>query len=203
MEPSVQATGKSLSDAAMADLFIRIREGDASALIGLYEGTSHLVFGLIIRILGEGASAEEVLLDVYTNVWKQSSSFDPRVAPLPQLIAVARNTALARSHWSKINTQKAERSGPGAAAAPTVAPEQQKLARSRLDSVTPAERELLEKAYYSGLSCTELAAQAGKPLGAVKSQLRTGLSKLTESLARKAGSVTAAAVTAEGGKIEA
>jgi RNA polymerase sigma-70 factor, ECF subfamily len=61
-----------------------------------------------------------------------------------------------------------------------VAPEQQKLARDAMASLAPVQREILEKTFYSGLSCSEIAAQEGKPVGAVTAHARLGLSKLDE-----------------------
>ena len=62
----------------------------------------------------------------------------------------------------------------------TVAPDRQELARNTLGSLVPAQQEILGWAYYSGLSCSEIAAQIGKPVGAVKTHARLGLNKLSD-----------------------
>jgi RNA polymerase sigma-70 factor (ECF subfamily) len=64
----------------------------------------------------------------------------------------------------------------------TVAPEQQKLACVSIGALDPAQREVLDWAYYSGLSCDEIAAQLGQPLGAVKTRIRMGMSRIIDLL---------------------
>ena len=160
----------------------RIAGGDKSSLAILYDRTSRLLFGLVVRILGDGASAEEALLDIYTHVWKHSASYDSRRRPLEWLTTIARDRALARLHWSSPDKRRQGHSAGSPRPTLTVAPDQQKLARLSMESLAPAQREILEWAYYSGLSCGEIAAQTGKPLGAVKTHVRQGLSKLGELL---------------------
>jgi RNA polymerase sigma-70 factor (ECF subfamily) len=191
-----------LNNESISALIRRIDGGDSSALMTLYDGTSPLVFGLVLKIVGEIPSAEETLLDVYTHVWKQSASRDQGVSPLQWLLIIARDNALARLDWSKRDKSKREAVRPASDSLLTVAPEQQKLARSRLASIAFTEREVVEWAYYSGLSCTEIAAQIGKPLGAVKTHIRMGLSKLTESFSQSSGRDINAGM-ATGGQIEA
>ena len=163
-------------------LIRKIEAGDKSSLIALYDATSRLVFGLTLKILGDRALAEETLLDVFTRIWKQSIGYEPQVPPLDWVVALARTSAVARLHWSKRDSRKPESTADSVASPMTVAPEQQKTARSSLDSLAPAHRELLEQAYFGGMSCNEMAVQAGKPLGAVKSQIRIGLGELGERL---------------------
>jgi RNA polymerase sigma-70 factor, ECF subfamily len=178
----VQASrGPALSNETIARLIRKIENGDSSALLAFYESTSRLIFGLILRIVGERASAEEILLDVYTQVWKQEESDISAMAPMDWLIALARTKALAKLQWNKRDNRKQEASGE-ADPAMTVAPEFQRDARSALESMPSVQRELLEWAYYGGMSCREMAAQIGKPLGAVKSHIRAGLGRLEENL---------------------
>ena len=183
LEQEIQADGATpLSSEEALALIKKIEGGDKSALSALYDGTSRLLFGLVLRILGDRALAEETLLDVYTHVWRQPASYDPRLQPLEWLIMIARARAVAKIHWSKPDKGKQQRSPGSSGSAMTVAPEQQKLARAAVDSLVSTQREILELAYCSGLSCSEIAAQAGKPFGAVKTHARLGLSKLIELL---------------------
>lgn len=168
-----------LNDETLVALIAKIEAGDSSALITLYDATNRLLFGIIMRILGERTLAEETLLDVYTQIWRSAPS-DPGLPPLERLLTLARASAVARLYWSKRNSRKQETEADAAASVMTVAPEQQKTARSSLDALAPAQRELLEWAYYGGMSCAAIAAQAGKPLGAVKSHIRIGLSEFGE-----------------------
>jgi RNA polymerase sigma-70 factor, ECF subfamily len=190
-----------LSNDRIRRLIKRIEGGDSSALIALYDGTSRLVFGLIVRVLKDRTAAEETLLDVYTQVWKQSS-FGPEVPALDWLIGIARESAAARLNWGQRDKTKREIPAESIDSAMTVSPERQELARSSLSSIPGLQKELLERAYYGGMSCAEMAAQIGKPLGAVKTHLRLGLSTLSDSIRQEAGPKMKAG-TATGGDIEA
>ncbi len=166
-----------------AHLIKKISSGARSALIALYEKTNPLIFGIICRIVGEQASAEEVLLDAYTEIWKQSGSYDAgNFLPLEWMINIARSRAIARLHWGK--TERKQRGFPEGTEEPqmTVAPEQQKLACVSIGALDPAQRKVLDWAYFSGLSCEEIAAQLGQPLGAVKAHIRTGMGRIIELL---------------------
>jgi len=113
-------------------------------------------------------------------VWKKSEIYDPKILPLEWLLTLARARAVARVNWHKKSSKKRELSIGHRELTATVAPEQQQLVRSAIDSLVPAQREILYWNYYSGLSCSEIAAQIGKPIGAVKTHARLGLIKLTE-----------------------
>ncbi len=128
------------------------------------------------------AAAEEVLLDVYTSVWKQAALYNPKMlTPLEWLIMVARSRAIIHLHWGKQykRNHRLPQSG-GAEPEMSVEPERQKLVRDSIASLVPVQREILDWAFYSGLSCSEIAAQAGKPVGAIRTHARLGLSKLDE-----------------------
>ena len=85
MDQQNQAVDKiEFDNAALSALIKKIGEGDSTAFTTLYDGTSSLIFGLLLRILTERATAEEALLDVYTRIWKESGSYDPKdFMPLP------------------------------------------------------------------------------------------------------------------------
>ena len=183
MEKEIQVNGGfSLSNEAAVALIRKIHDGDKSSLAILYDRTSPLLFGLILKVLENRALAEETLLDAYTHIWKQAASYDPRLLPLEWLTMVARDCAIAKLHWSKQSRIKREFLAVNADFAVTVAPEQQKLVRSSIESLAPVQREILDWVYYSGLSCGEIAAQMGKPLGAIKTHARLGLGKLSDMI---------------------
>ena len=168
------------SETAIA-LIKKIQDGNLSAFMVLYDRTSPLLFGLILKILGDRTSAEETLLDVYTQIWKQAHVYNPDISPLHWLTTLAHNSAMARLHLTKREPARQDPSFPGGALETTVAPVLQKVARASLESVPTAQRELLENAYYGGLCSSEIAAQIGKPVGAVRALLRLGLSRISES----------------------
>ncbi len=172
-------------------LIKRVADGDQSALASLYDKCNRLVFGLILRILNDRSAAEEVLLDVFTQVWRQAAQYDrKRGAPLAWMMTIARSRAIDRFRSGRYDQQNREdieaigevRSEFLSPEEATAISERQKLVRSALDSLTAEQREVIELAYFSGLSHSEIALQLGQPLGTVKTRVRLGRMKLRESL---------------------
>jgi RNA polymerase sigma-70 factor (ECF subfamily) len=165
--------------------------GDESALSQLYDETSRLIFGLTLRILGDAATAEEVLLDVYCQVWRQAASYSSeRGAPLAWLMTIARSRAIDRLRAGRQDQQRKEPldsvgNHPAASENPEeagVISERRVLVRSALAALAPEQREVIELAYYAGLSHSEIAAKLGQPLGTVKTRTRLGMIRLREKL---------------------
>ncbi len=178
-------------DQELTALVQQVAEGDQSALATLYDTTNRLLYGLILRVLNDASSAEEVLLDVYTQVWRQAASYDTsRGAPLAWLTTIARSRAIdrLRSGWQdQRRKEPLESLGDAVAdtASPeemTVASERQRFVRAALNALSPEQREVIELAYYSGLSHSEIAAKLNQPLGTVKTRTRLGMIKLREAL---------------------
>jgi len=175
-------SGFPLSGETALSLIKKMESGDKAAMAILYDKTSSLLFGLVVRILGNKAQAEEALLDIYTHIWKEAASYNPEFSVMEWLLMVARSRAIARLHWDKRIKRERKFSTEYANSVMTVSPEQQELIRSSLKSLVPTQQEILEWTYCSGLSCTEIAAQIGKPVGAVRTHTRLGLSKLSEMI---------------------
>ena len=178
-------------DQEMSALVGQIAHGDQAALATLYDTTNRLVFGLILRVLSETGAAEEVLLDVYTQVWRQAATYDiQRGSPLAWLTTIARSRAIdrLRSGWQTQQRQESldvvtDRETVAASPEETTAlSERQRLVKQALAQLSPEQREVIELAYYSGLSHTEIAAKLGQPLGTVKTRTRLGMLKLREAL---------------------
>jgi RNA polymerase sigma-70 factor (ECF subfamily) len=172
-------------------LIKKVADGDQSAVATLYDSTNRLVFGLILRIVADRSTAEEVLLDVYTQVWRQASSYDTaRGAPLAWIMTIARSRAIDRLRSGKHDQQGKESLDTiSEVTATTVNPEEatvnserQRFVRSALDSLSPEQREVIELAYFSGLSHSEIALRLGHPLGTVKTRTRLGMMKLRDLL---------------------
>jgi RNA polymerase sigma-70 factor, ECF subfamily len=178
-------------DQDWAALIAQMAGGDEAALGTFYDTTSRLTFGLVLRILGDRSAAEEVLIDVYTQVWRQAAAYDrSRGTPLAWLTTIARSRALdrLRSGWQEqqrrqpldeLHDMAARAASPEDAAA---ASEHQRLVQSALAALSPEQRQVIELAYYSGLSHSEIAAHLNQPLGTVKTRTRLGLLKLREAL---------------------
>src|SRR5918992_1280993 len=97
-----------------------VAEGDEQALASLYDATSRTVYGLLLRILSDPSSAEEVLLDVYAQVWRQAASYCPeRGRPLAWLTTIARSRAIDRlrrgrqEHQANVPLEEASRAARG------------------------------------------------------------------------------------------
>lgn len=177
-------------DNDLMTLLMKVAEGDQSAFTTFYEVTSKSVFGLLLRILNDRASAEEVLLDVYTQAWRQARNYDNRRGtPIAWLTTIARSRAIdrLRSGRHDQNKEDLDQAGELSAQAPSpeensVLAERQKIVRKAIDSLTPEQKEVIELAYYSGLSHTEIATKLGHPLGTVKTRTRLAMIKMREML---------------------
>jgi RNA polymerase sigma-70 factor (ECF subfamily) len=178
-------------DQDLVSLVELVATGDQSALATLYDATNRLIYSLILRVLSDVSSAEEVLVDVYTQVWRQAASYDAnRGAPLAWMATIARSRAIdrLRSGWQDQRRKEPLEvlgDAPANAASPeetTAASERQRFVREALNLLTPEQREVIELAYYSGLSHSEIAEKLKQPLGTVKTRTRLGMMKLREAL---------------------
>jgi RNA polymerase sigma-70 factor (ECF subfamily) len=171
----------------------RLAARDPNALGELYDTTSRLVFGLVYRIVGDHASAEEVTLDVYLQVWRQAEKYDPsRASFVSWLMLLARSRALdyLRSKPGRARRQEQEldpREHEGQAESAT--PDQDAWAADRRQAITAALRQLdegrrvaIELAFYEGCSHSEIADRLNLPLGTVKTRIRAGMQQLREQL---------------------
>lgn len=167
-----------------------IAAGDQIALRTLYEQTHRIVFTLIMRIINNCETAEEVTLDVFHDVWRRASSYDPADGPVVGWIMnQARSRAIDR--WRFEHRKKRVDGGLDAPLSATSwcdpqqacqLEEQSRLLRNALQVLTPEERQLIEAAFFSELTYKEVAATLNQPLGTVKTRIRSGLDKLRQSL---------------------
>ena len=180
-----------IQDRELVGLLARTAQGDEAALGALYDLTSAQVYGLALRVLHDHATAEEVTLDVYMQVWQQASKFDQsRGKPIVWLTMLTRSRAIdrLRSGHSERERQEAlevaDETGDAESdpEASTVQSEQRVLVQQALASLTPEQREAIELAYFEGLSQSEIAAKIGQPLGTVKTRIRLGMIRLRNIL---------------------
>ena len=191
VEPEIGTSASRELEALWNQCINRVAQGDAEALGRLYDGTHPLVYGLALRILSDVSDAEEVALDVYTQVWKTARRFDPHRGTVSAwLVTLARSRAIDRLRSGATRRQREETltekpEAPAATASPEEASllgQQQRLVRAALAALAPEQREAIELAFFSGLSHSELAAKLGQPLGTVKTRIRLGMIKLRELL---------------------
>jgi RNA polymerase sigma-70 factor (ECF subfamily) len=172
-------------------LLERLAGGDQSALATLYDATSRLVYGLALRILGDPADAEEVTLDVYTQAWRQVGRYDAsRGDALTWLLTLTRSRAIDRLR-SRAGSRKREQALDTAAELATEGPdpesqsayaERARRVRGALSVLSPEQRQVIELAYFEGLTHVEIAERIAQPLGTAKSRIRLGMAKLRDAL---------------------
>jgi RNA polymerase sigma-70 factor (ECF subfamily) len=170
-------------------LIRQIAQGDQQALGTFYDATSALVYGLALRVLGDMATAEEVTLDVYTQVWRQATSYSPkRGTPAAWLFMLTRSRAIDRL---RSGAQEQRRFASFDAETPTavstpeessVVAERRRFVQEAFAALVPEQREVIELVYFSGLSHREIAPKLGLPLGTVKTRIRLGMMKLRDLL---------------------
>lgn len=168
-----------------------IAAGDQRALSDLYDRTSPRVYGLALRILGEVAAAQDVVIEVYAQAWTQAGSYDAqRGSVLAWLLTRTRSRAidLLRSRNRTIGrTAPYEQASKLPAETPdpeetSLAAERRRIVQQALEGLQPEQRRVIELAYFCGLSHSEIAAKLDQPLGTVKTRVRTGMIRLRESL---------------------
>jgi RNA polymerase sigma-70 factor (ECF subfamily) len=169
-----------------------IAAGDQRALHALYERTHRLVFTLIVRITNNRETAEELTLDVFHDVWRRASTYNAAGGPVVGWIMnQARSRAIDRLRFE----QRKKRVNHGSDDPPPVTAgsdphevldlrEQGRLLRDALTALIPAERHVIETAFFSELTYHEVAAQLNQPVGTVKTRIRSGLAKLRQALAK-------------------
>ena len=174
-----------------AELVRRIAAGDAAALSELYDASSRYVYGICLRVLRDSADAEEVTLDVYTQAWRQAARFDAdRGEPLAWLLMLARSRAIDRLRArGGVRRHEEDLEKVRDFASTLIDPESGSALAQRASTVRaalaglPAEqREVIELAYFQGLTHTEIAEKLSQPLGTAKSRIRLALQRLRQSL---------------------
>jgi RNA polymerase sigma-70 factor, ECF subfamily len=169
------------------ELIRRMARGDRSGLEGLYDRYGQLVFNLVVRIVRSRSDAEEVLQEVFLQAWRSAARFDPsRGSPEAWLIMMARSRAIDALRAAPKRLEPEPPSEPsGAASDPVWALDARVVAAKALQDLPSAQREVLELAFYEGLSQVEIATRTGTPLGTVKSRTRMALERLRQTFAVK------------------
>jgi RNA polymerase sigma-70 factor (ECF subfamily) len=158
-----------------------------------YDRYAAIVLSLAGRILGQQAAAEAVVLDVFREVWRTAARYDPaRSAPDTWLFTLARMRALEARHAAGREGRQVEGARSPAVGAP-VASDREMPARTRvmtaLAGLAQDQRQVLEMAYYDGLTQTGIATRLGLPLNTVKTWLYRGLDQLQNQLVRQGWTV--------------
>jgi RNA polymerase sigma-70 factor (ECF subfamily) len=174
-----------LSDEA---LIAHVARGDTLALEQLYSRYSRVIYGLALRMLGGAEQAEDVVQETFWRVWRRAGTFQSGSGQFaPWLFGIARNLCI-----DELRRRRARPvTGPGEddtlLAIPDTQPamddltwdaERRRLITSALSELPPDQRQVIELAYFAGLSQREIAEHLSNPLGTVKTRVRLALQKL-------------------------
>jgi RNA polymerase sigma factor (sigma-70 family) len=199
VKPAADWTERSLD---LSRLLARAGLGDRAAFATLYERTSSHLFAVVLRINRDRAQAEDILQEVYVNVWRAARSFDAAQSqPLTWLTSIARNRAI--DSLRRVQTQPQMQTQGGAASAidgedenvyDTVADaspgpldllsraSEARVLDQCMERLTALQRQSVALAFFHGLSHAEVAAHLRQPLGTVKSWVRRALMTLKTCL---------------------
>lgn len=179
-----------VTEAHWVNIVRSIAAGDQVALHSLYQQTYWLVFTLILRITNNRETAEEVTLDVYHDVWRRASGFNPAGGSvIGWIMNQARSRAIDRLRFEqrkkRINgypddplTRVPDRDPQEACQLE----EQSRMLRHAMEVLTAEERQVIETAFFSEMTYQEAASKLNQPVGTVKTRIRSGLTKLRQAL---------------------
>lgn len=175
-----------------AALVRRLLHKDVGAFEQLYDRHSRAVYSLVLRILQQAGTAEEVVQDVFLQLWRNAERYDASRGPfVPWLLTLARNRALdtlrLKSERQRRREEQTDELPPVVAPPPEFEKQiddkrRAEQARTLMSFLNPQQRKAIELAYFEGLSHSEIAEAIKEPLGTVKSWIRSGLLRLKEGL---------------------
>lgn len=179
---------------ALADLLARVAIGDQRAFAELYRLTSPHLYAVAVRIVRNGAIAEEILQEALVSIWHHAGTYDmAKSQPITWLTSVVRNRCLDRLRRRELDTEPLAHGDDDARAweppaeGPSpidmlVASADARALRGCIDALDPGPRQAIALAFFHGMSHAELSAHLREPLGTVKSWVRRALATLRRCL---------------------
>jgi RNA polymerase sigma-70 factor, ECF subfamily len=172
---------------------VRLAAGDDHALTEAFDALASSVYGSALRVLGDNSAAQDVVQDVFVELWAHPGRYDPAAGTLrTYLIVLARHRAVdvVRSELRRVARQeRSYRVTPASPAASVgdvvLAAETASLVRAAVQLLPASQRQVVELAYFEGLTCREVVRAVGIPEGTAKSRLRLALVKLEDMLDRE------------------
>ena len=175
-------------------LMTLVVQGDRTAVGALYDRHARAAFGFVFRMLQERARAEEVIQEVFLNVWLKAASFRPQKGKfITWLMTMAHNRAVDELRRTRRDRERLDQvklltladtgTAEGNPAQGAQQAEEATVVRVALKGLPPAQRQVIELAYYQGLTQSEIAGHLQHPLGTVKTRMRLGMQKLRAALA--------------------
>ena len=172
------AVTDSIALTADLELVTAVRAGDQGAMAALYDRYSSIVYSVALRVLQDAGSAEDVLQDIFMQLWRNPGAFDSSRGSLAAWLAViTRNRSIdaLRRRRPESNIEDVVVSVEADLASEAERSRAMGKVRSVLEAMPAAQRSALEMAYFEGLTHSEIAAKTGEPLGTIKTRIRTGL----------------------------
>lgn len=167
----------------------RMMAGDEAALSAVYDRYSGMLFAMLVRILRDTSAAEEILQDLFLQLWRNPARFDASRGALPSwLLVIGRNRAISRLRSRERREIAEDGEGFSMDSLPSPGNMEDEASRTQLmDRLRTAmaglpreQREAVELAYFEGMTQTEIAERTGSPLGTVKSRVRAGMQYLKQ-----------------------
>ena len=172
------------------DLLVRLQKRDPQALAELYDRYGKMVYGLILRVVSDTGTAEDLVQETFLRVWNRAQGFDSEKGAVgPWLMAVARNRAIdylrsqGRRIQSSVEFNETEHPSLFANLQTEILQfDVIKRMKTALEHLDAKQRKAIELAYFEGMSQTKTAEHMGQPLGTVKTWVRKALQQLREEL---------------------
>jgi RNA polymerase sigma-70 factor, ECF subfamily len=174
------------------ELLRRIGDGDRSAFGSFYDQYSGLLFSVAVKILNDAKEAEDVLQEVFMQIWNKADAYDPLLGkPASWAVTLTRNKAIDRIRASNRRSKLLEQATVEANVAADHFPsaneklhgrENAQMIRSVVAALPLDQRRAIEMAFFSGLTQDEIAKNLNEPLGTIKARIRRGMLKLREKL---------------------
>lgn len=177
-----------IADQEDETLVRRMADGEERALSDFYDRHAGTLMGVAMRVLGDATAAEDVVQEVFVQVWNKATDYDRKLGkPIAWAVVMTRNKAIdrlrARQRGNKLVERAAsEIADEGTAPPPEADQDRAEHLRVALDDLPIDQRRVIELAFFRGLSQSEIASQLSQPLGTIKARIRRGMLKLRDKL---------------------
>jgi RNA polymerase sigma-70 factor, ECF subfamily len=179
------------AEETMVLLLRRIAASDRQALAEFYDAIAGSLFSTAMRILGDAHEAEEVVQDVFVQIWEKAVTFDATLgSPFNWAMRIARNRSIDRLRSRQRRSRMAEQfqenieitTNGQTSGALGLDEDSVVHIRSTVCNLPEDQRRVIEMAFFGGLTHFEIAEALGEPLGTIKARIRRGMLKLRDSL---------------------
>jgi len=181
------------AEESQTELLRRVATRDHEALAELYDHLAGVLFSTAVHILGDPREAEEVIQDVFVQIWKRAPTFDSKLgAPFHWTLGITRHRCIdylrARQRRTRLldeatmETEILSRPASSSSAQETLGEEELAKVRAAVRELPPDQRQAIELAFFGGMTHQEIAEALDEPLGTIKARIRRGMLKLRESL---------------------